>query len=666
MLPSAALCENLFGQVSGKDMSKLAQLAKLRAQKTTATPIESQNENLSNTRASKLAALAQTRKKDGLTGSDHLPSTKSLLKLQSLRQKRLSSKVADTNSADEVLPIDVDPSPPPTETITPEVAISVDVSVSLTLLLSHRHMSIGRTPEEPRAKRMRYSIITNHEIPAEKVKQVEQSFSKPLPDDVVIEAQEQAFKKVGDLSLNDKTDKSLKSTKPFKKLDLAVEIAQSPDFAKPHRSFVVIGHVDAGKLTLMGRLLYDYGIVDARTVNKLVKDAEKAGKGSFALAWILDQSLEERTHGVTIDICATDLETPLIKFTAIDAPGHKDFVPQMIGGVSQAELALLVVDSITGEFEAGFALDGQTKEHAILAKNLGIERICVAVNKMDKENWSEVRFNSMREQLLEYLCSEDVGFQPDQVDFIPISGLTGVNVVNRGDVPELKWYEGPTLGQYLENTALSTDIKNATELLKQDFYLSIHDCQRDKGALRVSGKVLSGVIQAGETIVVLPEEERLQVQSLKVGNKQVDFAVSGQLVEMSFKASQLSNDNTDALRNGDLVTNQSSAAKLVQKLKVELHLFNLLKPLVVGQPFVLFRNNTHVPARITQIIEVKNAKKKKKMLHLSSLLDAVVEIEILEGKLPCTTYADNKVLGRVVIRREGTTIGAGHIEELIE
>lgn len=647
-------------------MSKLAQLAKLRAQKGSSTPTEPQNEPQPSNRASKLAALAKTRKKDDLTGSDVSPSPKGLLKLQSLRQKRLSPSVVEPVSSGDSSPMEVD-SPPASPIVdTPEIAISVDVSVSLSLLVHRRHMTIGRSPEEPKAKRMRYSIITNHELPTEKVKQVEQSFAKPLPDDIVIEAQEQAFKKVGDLSLNDKNDKPPKTTKPFKKLDVATELAQSPNFKKPHRSFVVIGHVDAGKLTLMGRMLYDYGIVDARTVSKLVKDAEKAGKGSFALAWIMDQSLEERTHGVTIDICATDMETSMIKFTAIDAPGHKDFVPQMIGGVSQAELALLVVDSITGEFEAGFALDGQTKEHAILAKNLGIERICVAINKMDKENWSEVRFNSMREQLLEYLCGEDVAFEAEQIDFIPISGLTGVNVVNRGDVPELSWYKGPTLGKYLEDTALSTDIKDASELLQQDFYLSIHDCQRDKGALRVSGKVLSGVIQAGETVVVLPEEEKLQVQSLKVSGTQVDFAISGQLVEMSFKASQLSNDNGDALRNGDLVTSPLSPARLVQKLKVELHLFNLSKPLVVGQPFVLFRNNTHVPARITKIIEVKNGKKKKKMLHLSSLLDALVELEIQEGKLPCTTYANNKVLGRVVIRREGTTIGAGHIEELIE
>ena len=258
-----------------------------------------------------------------------------------------------------------------------------------------------------------------------------------------------------------------KETKPFKKIDIAKEIASSSDYIKPRKSFVVIGHVDAGKSTLMGRLLFDFGIVDAKTVNKLVKEAEKAGKGSFALAWVMDQTEEERSHGVTVDICATDFETSTTKFTAIDAPGHKDFVPQMIGGVSQADFALLVVDSISGEFEAGFALDGQTKEHTILAKNFGIEKICVAVNKMDKEDWNENRFDAIKTQMTEFLTGPDVEFRPDQIDFVPISGLTGNNVVKRDDsIQEFKWYNGPTLAQYIENVELE---KLQTKSLRNHF-----------------------------------------------------------------------------------------------------------------------------------------------------------------------------------------------------
>ncbi|EGW29921.1 uncharacterized protein SPAPADRAFT_63549, partial [Spathaspora passalidarum NRRL Y-27907] len=411
------------------------------------------------------------------------------------------------------------------------------------------------------------------------------------------------------------TQKKIKETKPFKKIDIAKELASNPNYTKPHKSFVVIGHVDAGKSTLMGRLLFDFGIVDAKTVNKLIKESERAGKGSFALAWIMDQTEEERSHGVTVDICATDFETPEVKFTAIDAPGHKDFVPQMIGGVSQADFALLVVDSITGEFESGFAMDGQTKEHTILAKNFGIEKICCVVNKLDKENWSQERYEVIKEQLIEFLTGPEVEFKPDQIDFVPISALSGNNVVKRDPAITAltDWYNGPTLGEYLTNIKLAS--KKDT-LMTEPFFLSVHDAYRDTGEIKVSGKISSGYIQNGETIVALPSEEALQINGIKVGGKLVDFAISGELVQMKFKAREVSNEAIEPIRIGDLITKIGSPAHTVKKFTVSIHLFNMDKPLLVGMPFVLFRNNCHVPARISKIVEITSGKKKKKMLHL--------------------------------------------------
>lgn len=522
--------------------------------------------------------------------------------------------------------------------------------------------------ETSKLKRLKHSDIfrpyTNLEL--EKAIKVEENFSKPSPDDLISEAQRGAFEeKMANLHIKKKPEeKPVKKTTPNKKFDLKHELSTNPTYMKPHKSFVVIGHVDAGKSTLMGRMLYDFGIVDARTVNKLVKEAEKAGKGSFALAWIMDQTSEERSHGVTVDICATDFETDKTRFTAIDAPGHKDFVPQMIGGVSQADFALLVVDSITGEFEAGFAMDGQTKEHTILAKNLGIEKICVAVNKMDKEEWNEARYEAIKAQLQEYLSSEEVGFLPEQIDCIPISGLSGNNVVKRDrSIAAFEWYTGPTLGEYLEHVKLTTDLTSdsVTNLLSEDFFVSVHDSNRDKGELKVSGKISSGVIQVGETILAEPSGETLQVQGLSVALKKVDFAIRGELVQMSFKANQLENDSIDALRIGDLICKVGSTARTVKKLTVSLHLFNMTKPLLVGTPFVMFRNNCQVPARISKLIEVIGGKKKKKLLHLVSKQTAVVEIEIQGTSVPITKYSDNKNLGRIVIRREGVTVGAGMV-----
>lgn len=674
-------------------MSKLAQLAKARSkQKESQESINLDQSNVSPKPISKLAALANTRKPTS-TNSSTIPRSVAILDRLSnttppsehkkqLPRKPLifTKKHLDTSSSSRPSEEIKTSSPTPTPEIAPLIIFDITLDDSIIVKKPKRDVSIfwfqDKQPEflenEQKRRRLYDSIfhpITNLNLSSEKITKVKENFTKPSPDDIVLEAQEQAFEGVKNLKITpdqqqqqqQQQSKKIKETKPFKKIDIAKEITSSSDYIKPRKSFVVIGHVDAGKSTLMGRLLFDFGIVDAKTVNKLVKEAEKAGKGSFALAWIMDQTEEERSHGVTVDICATDFETPTTKFTAIDAPGHKDFVPQMIGGVSQADFALLVVDSISGEFEAGFTLDGQTKEHTILAKNFGIEKICVAVNKMDKEDWNQHRFEAIKGQMIEFLTGPDVEFREDQIDFIPISGLTGNNVVKRDDsIQEFKWYKGPTLAEYIENVELEKTSDNVTS---EPFFVSVHDVYKDKGELKVSGKISSGVISSGETVVALPSHESLQIQSLKVSKKPVDFAISGELTHFAFKTSQLENEDSDPIRIGDLLTKPGSPVKTVNKFISSLHLFNMDKPLLVGMPFVLFRNNTQVPARISKIIEIVNSKKKKKkILHLVSRQTAIVEIELDENKtIPLTKYEDNKILGRIVIRREGVTIGAGTV-----
>lgn len=531
---------------------------------------------------------------------------------------------------------------------------------------------------ENRNKRRRFASdlflpITNHDLDIETAKKAHSNFSSPSPDDRVLDAQKAAFEEgVKNLKISstpEPKEKAAKSTAPFKKTDLAKELSNS-NYLKPHKSFVVIGHVDAGKSTLMGRILYDVGAVDAKTVNKLVREAEKSGKGSFALAWVMDQTSEERARGVTVDICATNFETTTTRFTAIDAPGHKDFVPQMIGGVSQADFAVLVVDSINGEFEAGFTMDGQTKEHTLLAKSLGIEQICVVVNKMDKENWSEDRFADISSQLTAFLTSEDVGFSAKNLTFIPISGLNGQNVVkNENHIPEFQWYKGPTLMGHLENVQLTeTRARSVPQLLCEDFNLAINDIfDVSSSEFGVTGKVSSGLIQPGETVRISPLNDFVQVQSIKLGDKPVDVAISGEIVLLTFKIGQLSNKTTDDLSIGDLVLKIDSPIQAVEKFTASISLFNMNKPLLVGTPFVLFRNNSFVPARISKILEILEAGKKKKKMHLVSKQSATVEIEVQgDRKLSVTRFEDNKTLGRVVIRREGVTVGAGKIVEVAE
>lgn len=217
-----------------------------------------------------------------------------------------------------------------------------------------------------------------------------------------------------------------------------------------------MGHVDAGKSTLMGRLLYDVGAVDNKLIRKLKKESEMIGKSSFHLAWVMDQTSEERNRGVTVDICTSDFKTKDATFTIVDAPGHRDFVPNAIAGVSQVDVAVLSIDCSTDAFESGFNLDGQTKEHTLLARSLGVRHIIVAMNKMDSVDWYEGRFEDIKFELRNFF--EDIGIKDDQLSWVPCSGLTGEGVYQKEYPMGQTWYKGPSLVGRLEE--VSRELQN--------------------------------------------------------------------------------------------------------------------------------------------------------------------------------------------------------------
>merc|ERR1712100_739956 len=194
---------------------------------------------------------------------------------------------------------------------------------------------------------------------------------------------------------------------------------------KTHVNIVVIGHVDAGKSTTTGHLIYKCGGIDKRTIEKFEKEAAELGKGSFKYAWVLDKLKAERERGITIDIALWKFETPKYMITVIDAPGHRDFIKNMITGTSQADCAILIIASGTGEFEAGISKDGQTREHALLAFTLGVRQLIVAINKMDTTEppFSKERFEEIKKEVQAYV--KKVGYKPTEVPFVPISGFHG-------------------------------------------------------------------------------------------------------------------------------------------------------------------------------------------------------------------------------------------------
>lgn len=236
--------------------------------------------------------------------------------------------------------------------------------------------------------------------------------------------------------------------KPFKRTINVVkeyaDLTSTPDY-KPNLNLVVVGHVDAGKSTTMGHFLLLLGQVSSRMMQKYHQAANAQKKGSFAFAWVLDDTDSERERGVTIDVATREFEGRKKQVTLLDAPGHCDFIPNMISGAAQADAAILVVDASPGEFESGFTGGGQTREHALLLRSLGVGQIIVAVNKMDNVSWSRDRFDEINDRLRSFLVDE-AGFGFDRIWFIPISGFLGENLTKPSTVAKLvHWYSGPCL-----------------------------------------------------------------------------------------------------------------------------------------------------------------------------------------------------------------------------
>jgi elongation factor 1-alpha len=218
---------------------------------------------------------------------------------------------------------------------------------------------------------------------------------------------------------------------------------------KPHVNLVVIGHVDSGKSTTTGHLIYKCGGIDKRTIEKYEQEAKAMGKSSFKYAWVLDKLKAERERGITIDISLWKFETKKYYFTIIDAPGHRDFIKNMITGTAQADVALLMIASTAGEFEAGFGKTGQTREHALLAYTLGVKQMIVIINKMDEKSvdWKEARYLEIKDNMSKFLMT--VGYKPEKIPFVPISGWFGDNMIEKS--ANLKWFKGPTLLEALDS-----------------------------------------------------------------------------------------------------------------------------------------------------------------------------------------------------------------------
>ncbi|KAL5000404.1 hypothetical protein BDV10DRAFT_162708 [Aspergillus recurvatus] len=482
-------------------------------------------------------------------------------------------------------------------------------------------------------------------------------FAGPSPDDVVLNAQSSAkgFKSkqpvpksesskkaaelaggMGNLSVAEKVNVNVKS----KNLDVLSEYKKSK--RKNAMNFVVIGHVDAGKSTLMGRLLADLKAVDQRTLDKYRREAEKIGKGSFALAWVLDQGSEERARGVTIDIATSKFETEKTVFTIVDSPGHRDFVPNMIAGASQADFAVLVIDASIGNYESG--LKGQTKEHALLVRSMGVQRMIVAVNKMDTVQWDFGRFEEIEQQVSAFLIT--AGFQPKNISFVPCSGVNGDNITRRSEDSNVSWYNGRTLVEELEAT------EPYSHALHKPLRMTIGDVFRGsiQNPLSISGRIDAGSLQIGDQILTMPSGETATIRSLEVDGQPNDWAVAGQNVVLN-----LANIDPIHLRSGDVVCHASAPIPNVTSFTCKVLAFDHLLPSMVD----IHRGRLHVPGRISKLVATLDKgsgnilKKKPKIVQPGGVARIVVE---LDQAVPLEAPT------RVVLRAGGDTVAAGLLE----
>jgi elongation factor 1-alpha len=424
---------------------------------------------------------------------------------------------------------------------------------------------------------------------------------------------------------------------------------------KPHLNLVIMGHVDHGKSTTTGHMLYLAGVVDDRTIKAYEEEARKLGKETFKFAWILDNLKEERERGLTIDLRFLKFETKKYYFTVIDAPGHRDFVKNMITGASQADGAILFVSAKRGEFEAGIGPGGQTREHAFLAFTLGVNQLVVAVNKMDDAtvNWSQERYNEIKNEVSRML--KMVGYKVEKIPFVPTSGWTGDNLVKPSD--KMPWYKGPTLLDALDTFEVPP------KPLDKPLRIPVQDVYSITGVGTVPvGRVETGVLKEGDMVIFMPANKQAEVKSIEMHHTRIPRAEPGDNIGFNVRGVA----KTD-LRRGDVcghVTNPPTVAKeFIGQIIVIYH----PTAIAAGYTPVLHYHTGQIACRFTELIRKIDPRSghvvEEKPAFLKTGDAALVRMEPLHP-IAIETYTEFPELGRFAVRDMGTTIAAGVVKEI--
>jgi elongation factor 1-alpha len=425
---------------------------------------------------------------------------------------------------------------------------------------------------------------------------------------------------------------------------------------KPHMNLVVVGHVDNGKSTIVGHLLVDMGVIDQRTIDAFAKESEATGKGdTFKYAWVLDSIKDERERGITIDLAFQKFETAKYFYTLIDAPGHRDFIKNMITGASEADVAILVVSTKSGETEAATDPGGQAREHAFLSRTLGVGQMTVALNKMDDSNYSEARYKEVKETVEKMLRL--VGYNTTKINFIPVSGWKGDNLVKKSE--NMPWYKGPTLNEALD--MFEPPEKPTGKPLR----IPIQDVYTITGVGTVPvGRVETGVLRANEKVIVMPSGVTGEVKSIETHHTQMESAEAGDNIGFNLRGV-----DKKAIKRGDVIGPVNNPPAVAKEFEAQIIVIHHPTAMAPGYTPVLHAHTAQVAATLSEFIAKIDPKTggatedKPKFLKTGDA--AIVRIKPVRP-LAIETFKEFPEIGRFALRDMGTTIAAGVVKAIIE
>jgi len=437
---------------------------------------------------------------------------------------------------------------------------------------------------------------------------------------------------------------------------------------KIHINIVVIGHVDSGKSTSTGHMIYKCGGIDKRTIEKFEKEAAEMGKGSFKYAWVLDKLKAERERGITIDIALWKFETAKYFVTIIDAPGHRDFIKNMITGTSQADCAVLIVAAGTGEFEAGISKNGQTREHALLAFTLGVKQLIVAVNKMDSTEppYSEKRFKEITNEVKNYI--KKIGYNPNAVAMVPISGWHGDNMIDPST--NMSWYSGWSVERKEGNASGKTLLEALDSILPpqrptdKPLRLPLQDVYKIGGIGTVPvGRVETGIIKPGMVVTFAPPQISTEVKSVEMHHEQLSEASPGDNVGFNVK-----NISIKDIKRGNVCgDSKNDPPKGTVQFYAQVIVLNHPGEIKNGYAPVLDCHTAHIACKFVEIrekIDRRSAKKLEDNPKFVKSGDACM-VDMVPQKPMCVeAFSAYPPLGRFAVRDMRQTVAVGVIKEV--